>query len=158
MAKTITLCEYRRDDCAEIMRLFYDTIHCVNAADYNKAQLDAWAPREIDIDAWNDRFLRDNAVVAKKDGVIVGIGTLKTPGYFDLPYVHKNYQRIGIATLIADKIEAFFRNNGIAAITTDASITAKPFFEKRGFVVLKKQTVETRGQTLVNYKMEKTLL
>jgi len=56
--------EYHSEDCTEIMLLFYNTIHSVNAADYNKNQLDAWAPKEIDIIYWNKRFLQDHAVVA----------------------------------------------------------------------------------------------
>jgi N-acetylglutamate synthase and related acetyltransferases len=137
------------------MKLFYDTIQSINAADYNKNQLDAWAPKEINLAYWNSRFLHDNTVVAEKDGIIVGIGTLKNIGYFDLLYVHKDYQRIGVATLIADKIEMYFRSNGITTVTTDASITARPFFKSRGYVVLKEQSVEIRGQFLTNFKMQK---
>lgn len=151
----MNLREYHSEDCAEIMQLFYDTIHSVNAADYNQNQLDAWAPKEIDLAYWDNRLLHDHAVVAEMDGVIVGIGTLKSAGYFDLLYVHKDYQRFGVATLIADEIERYFRDEGITTVTTDSSITAKPFFENRGYAVLKKQSVETRGQFLINFKMQK---
>ena len=157
--KTIILREYTSKDCVEIMQLFYDTIHSVNAVDYNESQLNAWAPKEIDssLTYWDNRFLQDSTVVAEKDGVIIGVGTLKFPDYFDMLYVHKECQRVGVATLIADKIEKIFRDNNIAIITTDASITAKPFFVKRGYVVLKEQSVEIRGQHLINYKMQKML-
>ena len=157
MDKTIILRKYNSEDCAEIMQLFYDTIHAINAADYNESQLDAWAPKDSDRlpSYWDNRFLQDYAVVAEKDSSIVGIGTLKIPAYFDLLYVHKDFQRIGIATLIADRIESFFRSNGISVITTDASVTAKPFFENRGYTVLKEQSVEMRGQFLTNYKMQR---
>jgi len=104
---------------------------------------------------WNDRFSRDHAVVAEKAGVIVGIGTAKPPAYFDMLYVHKGYQRIGVAALIADEIERLLRDNGTTVITVDASITAKPFFKKRGYAVLREQSVETRGQFLTNFKMKK---
>ena len=155
MDKGILLREYHSEDCAKIMQLFYDTIHSVNAADYNENQLDAWAPKEIDMACWDSRFLQDHAVVAEKDNIIVGIGTLKGSGYFDLLYIHKDYQRIGIATSIADEIERHFRYSGIPTVTTDASITAKRFFENRGYVVLKEQSVEIRGQFLTNFKMQK---
>lgn len=158
VGKNIILREYHSEDCAEIMQLFYDTIHSVNAADYNENQLDAWAPKEINITYWDNRFLQDYAIVAEKEGIIVGIGTLKSKGYFDLLYVHKDYQRIGVATLIADEIEGFFCSNAITTVTTDASITARPFFENRGYVVLKKQSVETRGQFLTNFKMQKIFI
>jgi len=36
-----------------------------------------------------------------------------------------------------------------------ASITAKPFFEKRGYIVQKQQSVECRGQFLINYRMKR---
>lgn len=61
--------EYHSEDCTEIMQLFYETIHSVNAADYDQNQLDAWAPKEIDIAYWDNRFLHDHAVVAEKDGI-----------------------------------------------------------------------------------------
>lgn len=39
-----------------------------------------------------------------------------------------------------------------------SSITAKPFFEKRGYIVIKEQTVERFGVELRNYVMEKPAL
>ncbi|MBS7337450.1 MAG: GNAT family N-acetyltransferase, partial [Thermoguttaceae bacterium] len=44
-----------------------------------------------------------------------------------------------------------------ATITTCASITAKPFFEGRGFRVVKRQEVERQGIRLVNFVMVKRL-
>ena len=40
-------------------------------------------------------------------------------------------------------------------ITVHASITAKPFFEKRGYKLIKKQEVERQGIFLTNFIMEK---
>ena len=93
----------------------------------------------------------------EKDNVIVGFGVVDNTGYFDLLYTHKDFQGIGVATLIADKIEDYVYCNGIQMIRTDASITAKPFFEKRSYIVQKAQTVETRGQLFINFKMQKML-
>lgn len=41
------------------------------------------------------------------------------------------------------------------SITTHASITANPFFEKRGYQVAKEQQVERQGIFLTNYVMIK---
>jgi len=150
---------YHPNDCQEIIELFYNTVHAINATDYAEIQLNAWAPdidtikQEINL---NNRFMRDYTVVVEKDGIIVGFGNRDGKGYFDCLYVHKDHQRMGIATLIANEIEQDTSRKGIPMITTDASITAKPFFEKRGYLVKKKQNVEIRGQVLANYKMEKT--
>ena len=154
----VELRKYHPDDCEVVWELFYNTIHSVNSEDYTDSQLDAWASKEIDLYTWNERLQRnDYAVVAELNDVIVGIGTADDAGYFDLLYVHKDYQRIGIATLISDNIENYLWSKGAQVISTDASITAKPFFEKRGYVVQMEQSVKCRGQYLTNFKMQNAI-
>lgn len=72
-------------------------------------------------------------------------------GYLDRLYVHKDYQGIGIATALCEELEASVES---ATVTTHASITARPFFEDRGYVVKKEQQVERQGILLTNYVME----
>lgn len=55
------------------------------------------------------------------------------------------------ATAICDQLEQAVGGS----ITTHASITAKPFFEKRGYQVAKEQQVERQGIFLTNYVMIK---
>jgi putative acetyltransferase len=43
--------KYLTTDCEEITRLFYDTVHSVNARDYSSEQLNVWATGTIDKDA-----------------------------------------------------------------------------------------------------------
>ena len=45
--------EYQISDCKEITKLFYNTVHTVNAKDYTKEQLDVWATRQVDLEKWN---------------------------------------------------------------------------------------------------------
>lgn len=58
---------------------------------------------------------------------------------------------MGIAAALCEQLEAAVL---APKITTHASITAKGFFEKRGYQVAKEQQVERRGILLTNYKME----
>lgn len=71
-------------------------------------------------------------------------------GYLDRLYVHKDHQGIGIATALCEKLEASVES---ATVTTHAFITARPFFEDRGYVVKKEQ----QGILLTNYVMEKQI-
>ena len=148
----MTLRDYCKTDCTELARLFYDTVHTVNAKDYSRAQLDAWATGEVNLEAWNKSFQAHNTVVAEMDGQIVGFGDMDETGYLDRLYVHKDYQRRGVATAICDALE---QNTKAAEFTTHASITARPFFEKRGYTVVKVQQVERRGILLTNFVMKK---
>ena len=147
---------YTSEDLAAVVRLFQDTVHTVCARDYTPKQLDAWAPQEIDMERWQATLLAHHTIVAEEDGVIAGFGDMDDTGYLDRLYVHKDFQRQGIATAICDRLEAALSPEpSPVRFTTHASITAKPFFEKRGYRIVKEQTVERRGIRLTNYAMEK---
>ena len=142
--------EYREEDQAEILSLFYETVHTVNAKDYNEKQLDAWAPQDNDYEHLNAALRNNLTLLAIEDGKITGFADIDENGYLDHLFVHKDYQRRGIASALCSRIEEGFKR-----IETHASITARPFFEKRGYVVVKAQDVKIRGEILRNYVMEK---
>ena len=109
----MTIRKYRTEDCAEMAKLFYDTVHTVNAADYTEPQLNAWATGEVDLSKWNASFQIHNTVIAEIDGTIVGFGDMDETGYLDRLYVHKDHQRQGIATAICDALEEELHPRGI---------------------------------------------
>lgn len=143
---------YQAQDCKYLAALFYDTVHCVNAGDYSEAQLNAWASGTVDFDRWDASLSAHCSVVAVENERIVGFGDMDATGYLDRLFVHKDYQRQGIATAICDRLE---RSVSAPKFSTYASITAKPFFEKRGYHVTKTQQVQRNGVLLTNYVMEK---
>lgn len=143
--------EYRPEDCAELTRLFYDTVHTVNRKDYTPAQLDAWADGTPDLERWNRSLQEHFSLVALEGKQIIGFGDMDSTGYLDRLYVHKDYQNKGVATALCDRLEQAVDGT----IVTHASITARPFFEGRGYVMVKAQQVERKGILLRNFVMEK---
>lgn len=146
--------EYASQDLEELMKLFYDTVHNVNAGDYTKEQLDAWAERHMYAEKWDSSLRKHHSIVAVEKGSIVGFGDMDhrdEENFLDRLFVHKDYQREGIGTAICDCLESETKGK----IVTHASVTAKPFFEKRGYRAVKKHEVIRRGITLTNYLMEK---
>lgn len=143
--------EYQQTDCEELVDLFYNTVHTVNAKDYTREQLSVWATGNTDLQKWNMSLLEHYSLVAVEGNTIVGFGDIDKTGYLGRLFVHKDYQSRGIATAICNGLEKMVQGK----ITTHASITAKPFFEKRGYVVLKEQQVERQGIALTNFVMEK---
>ena len=142
--------KYRPSDCRELAELFYDTVHTVNAGDYTKEQLDAWATGHVDLEAWDRSFREHHTLVALEDGAVIGFGDIDGSGYLDRLYVHRRHQGKGVATALCDRLEQVCAG----VISTHASITAKPFFEKRGYRVIREQ-VERQGVALTNFVMEK---
>ena len=146
---------YQSADCPEIAGLFYDTVHTVNAKDYTQEQLNVWATGTIDFRQWDLSFLEHSTFVAIENELIVGFGDIDETGYLDRLYVHKDFQGKGIASALCDRLEQTAAGK---QIVTHASITARPFFEKRGYKVVKEQLVERAGVLLKNYVMRKELL
>lgn len=131
---------YTPDDFENVRKLFSETILTVNAADYTKEQLVVWAGLEP--------RLNGLILIAETDGAIVGVGSILSSGVLDLLYVHKDFQRRGVATALCDELE-----KGFPSVKTYASVTAKPFFERRGYTVVKEQEVERSGVKFKNYEM-----
>ena len=157
MSAQITLRPYRNDDCEAVVRLFYETIHSVNAKDYTQEQLSAWAPAEQDLARWDNSLAAHDTIVAELEGELVGFADMDGSGYFDRLYVHRNHQGKGIASLLAGELERQVLERGVTRFITDASITARPFFEHRGYRIVREQSVERNGVTMTNYRMEKNL-
>ena len=128
------------------------TVHSINAKDYTKEQLDAWATGTVDLKEWDKSFLKHHTIVAIENNEIVGFGDIDESGYLDRLFVHREHQREGIASAIGDKLEQAV---SVRKITTYSSITARPFFEHRGYRVIQEQAVVRNGIALTNYIMEK---
>lgn len=148
----MTLRSFLKTDCPSLAELFYETVHTVNARDYTPEQLDAWATGRVDLEAWVRSFQEHRTLVAELDGTIAGFGDMDETGYLDRLYVHRDYQRRGVATAICDALE---QNTKAPEFTTHASITARPFFEQRGYRVVREQQVERGGVLLTNFVMKK---
>lgn len=144
---------YHPEDGPVLAALFRDTVRSVCARDYTPAQREAWAAGAGDPDRWNASFLAHRTVVAELGGIVVGFGDADG-GYLDRLYVHRDYQGRGIASAICGELE---RGCTAAVLTTHASITARPFFEARGYRVVREQQVERFGVKLTNYVMEKRM-
>lgn len=149
----IVIRKYQPSDAKILAQLFYDTVHLVNCRNYSKEQLNVWASKNIDFNKWCKSFNDHYCLVATINNVIVGFGDIDKNGYLDRLYVHHKYQNIKVATTLCNQLEAF----ATSKIITHASITAKPFFEKRGYTVVKKQEVIRENISLTNYIMEKIL-
>lgn len=154
----VLLRHYTAADINSIIELFRGTVHTVNKKDYTEAQLNAWAPQNIPAEKWNEKLLSHYTIVAECNGQLCGFGDIDTTGYFDHLFVHKDYQGCGVATKIVTAIETHALEQDNKRITVNVSITAKPFFLKQGYSIVKEQSVVHNGETFTNYAMEKLML
>lgn len=145
----------RDEDLVHLIDLFRDTVRTVNSRDYSPSQVVAWAPDIIDPAVWRTRFAGQTVFVCEYDGELAGFASYLANGHLDMFYVHARRQGRGIGSALLAAIEADSNSRGISRLDSDISITARPFFERRGFVHLAEQTVHVRGESFTNHRMEK---
>lgn len=149
--------KYNENDNNEIYKLFYDTVHSVNIKDYNLEQVNVWAKENINIQKWCEKFKNSYTLIAEENEDIVGFSNIDPDGYFDMLYVHKNFQDKEVAKTLLNNIEKYSIENNINSIIVYSSITAKSFFEKMGFKTLEKNIVIRENIELPNYLMAKEI-
>lgn len=142
---------YSQNDCEATAQLFRDTILEVCRDDYTPGQLRAWVSGCDDLAAWSASLRANGALVAEEDGRIIGFGDIDETGYLDRLFVHKDHREKGIGTALCEALEAI----APSGVSTHASITARPFFEARGYEVVSENVVARDGERLVNYLMNK---
>lgn len=149
--------EFQIDDLPILIDLFHQAVRQINRRDYSLTQVAVWSPETPDFKAWNERLSSGHIWVCEINGMIVGFVRVEENGYVDLLYVHPEYQRKGIASELLQKIFLWARSKSIDSLSTESSITARPFFERFGFAVVKSQKVIRRGVEFENFVMKHTL-
>lgn len=154
--KEIVVRPYKRSDAQDLAHIYYNTIHQVNAKDYSKIQLDAWAPEKRgQAEYWLKRSEKMNPLIATSNETVVGFAEFEPNGHIDCFYCHHEWVGKGVGTALMNAIHEMARDRKINRIFVEVSITALPFFEKHGFKILEKQTVFIGDIGLINFKMEK---
>ena len=121
------------NDVSQITQLFYDTINIVNQKDYSKEQIATWSGNSQNIDFWLDCIKSQFFIVAEKNNIIISFASLDKMACVDFMYVHKDFQNFGVGTKLLEVLESEAYEDSFNGIWSDVSITAKPFFFKKGF-------------------------
>jgi putative acetyltransferase len=156
-AAPVALRRFRPGDEVAVAALLRDTVRRINRRDYSPAQLAAWVPEDIDLARWRERLSSTETWLAEAGAHLAGFANLAAGGHLDCLYCHADWQGAGIASRLLGRIEDAARARGDRELTADVSLTARAFFERRGFEVLARQEVGIRGETLVNFRMRKSL-
>lgn len=146
---------YQPHDFPSLAQLFIRAVTEVASRDYNPAQIRAWA--QVDEQQLQARLASARVFVACEEEKRLGFISLESDGHLDMLFVHPEAQRRGVAASLLAHLETAAREQKLTRIYTEASLTARPFFEAQGFRVEKEQTVALRGETFINYRMIKTL-
>lgn len=144
-------------DIPEMRKLFRATVLTVNSKDYTKEEVEEWASCGDSVEHWKELLAKNDYIGALDgQGGIVGFSSMNAEGYLHSMFAHKDWQGKGVATLLLSEVEKIARRYGVHKISVEVSVTARPFFEKHGYKVVKEQKAKANRLYLTNYVMEKT--
>lgn len=127
-----------KDDASEIGQIYFNTIKSVNRKDYNKEQIDVWVNGFDNTDIWNRKINEQFFYVAEAEDKIIGFGSVTKYGYVDFLFAHKDFQGCGVGSEIMKTISEKASELNLTILWAEVSITARPFFKSRGFVITKR--------------------
>ncbi len=156
-AKDVIIRAFRDDDAAAVARIFFDAVHEGTRDHYTAEQRRAWAGDKPNPTRWLERLRIMIVFVAEMAGELVGFMTIDADGFVDLAFVSPSVSGSGVGWRLYLEVEKKARLLGAHRLHTEASLKARPFFERQGWTVSEKQTVVKKGVALTNFRMRKIL-
>ena len=111
-------------DCDQLARLFFQTVHSVNAKDYTKEQLDVWATGNVDLNRWDMSFKEHYTIIATDNSEIVGFGDID----MKIREVNENKKQFIALLLLADEQENMidhYLEKGTMYVLEDGNVKAE---------------------------------
>ncbi|UCC48692.1 MAG: GNAT family N-acetyltransferase [Gemmatimonadota bacterium] len=145
-------------DAEAIYRVHKQSISRLCSGVYSPVQVDEWA--ELRTPQHYEELINDGRVlVAKGPGGVVGFAVFSTEsGELEALYVHPEYVSHGIGSQLLAVVESQALNQGISAITLNATLNSAAFYERRGYSSLGPTTYRLpSGMELPCVRMRRTL-
>ncbi len=120
----IKLRQAKFDDLEEMQELFVGTIKSTCRNDYNKKQLEVWVSSVENKERWKSILTNQYFLIAEING-----------------------------KMIFEKLKTKSLELGFDKLTADVSKTALPFFETKGFKVIRENKNIINGVEIINYRM-----
>ena len=147
--------KFRASDAVAVAKMHRDTVRNINSKDYPPEQIAVWSGRSTA--RRMKKTKKTYRYVALEDKKIIGFGDFKQDGELAGLYIHKDYIGRGIGTSLLKKLEDEAKKYGIKELHLMSTITARNFYKKHGYSIVKKTTHKIKNQELVVYKMKKAL-
>ncbi len=124
---------YAEADAQATLSVFLAAVTETASAHYSAEQIAAWArPDERDINQWNSARKLPNTFVATIGDEVAGFSDVGDDGYIDMMFAAPKFGRRGVAGALLAHLHDVAAGAGAAALYTNASITARLFFNGTG--------------------------
>jgi putative acetyltransferase len=137
--------------------LFQASIEELSAAAYSDEQRALWGAKADDEKAWAKHLSGCLTLVAEEDDEPVGFAAMRDNAVIENVHVHPDLAFMGVGRQLMDALERLAQARGAKKLAVAATDNALPFFEKLGYVAVRRSTLSIGEEWLPSMVMEKKL-
>lgn len=145
--------EALESDLEALVVVFTTAVQALAGGAYTAEQCRAWAPIPPDGEGWCNRLSGLKVLLACEGEQVVGFIGYARSGHVDLLFTAPPFARGGVATALFGAACEDMRRSGAQRLSTEASLAARPFFERQGFTVVGEEEVLRQGVVLRRFRM-----
>ncbi|RKR76058.1 GNAT family N-acetyltransferase [Frondihabitans australicus] len=159
MPVTLRAYDPSKGDAEATLAVFRRAIRLTASSAYTPEQVEAWATVvDLDPPQWAIRRERAETVVALAgDDTVIGFSDTDQHGYIDMMFVDPSVGRQGVATALLAEVTRRAHGHHAVELTTHASLIARPFFERHGFVFVEELRPAPQGVAMPSFALRKPL-
>ena len=132
----------KTEEAQAIIDLHVDTVRRINSRDYSTDQIDFWiGKRKVEITEAMIKA-KEYYVAVDETGHVFGMGHMKDNNITGL-YVSADHQQEGIGSAILGRMEKDAMQNGAVMMEIESTLTAAPFYLRKGYHEIDRRKVGT---------------
>lgn len=144
-------------DFADLGILFQASIEELASDAYSDEQRALWGAKADDEKAWAKHLSGCLVLIAEEDGEPVGFAAMRDNAIIENVHVHPDMAFMGVGRQLLDALERLAMARGSKKLSVAATDNALPFFERLGFVAMRRSTLSIGEEWLPSMVMDKAL-
>ena len=151
----MNLKQITKKDQLDLKKLYFNSIISIDEKIYSLEQKRAWASQAWDNKYFNLSLKEGKGWLINEREKIIAFASRYPNNRISLLYCRGDSQRKGYGTKLLLKIEKEAIKEGLACLTTEASLISYKLFLKNSWKIIRKEKIIIKNITFERYKMIK---
>ena len=144
-------------DQLELKKVYFDSIQSLDERIYNQEQKRAWSSQAWDNPNFDKSITQGKGWLLTQQGIIIAFATRYPKNRIALFYCKGKFQRKGCGSKLLYKLEDEAKKEGLASLSTEASLISYELFLKNKWEIIRKEKIIINNIFFERYKMTKNI-
>ena len=144
-------------DQLELKKVYFDSIQSLDERIYNHEQKRAWSSQAWDNPNFDKSITQGKGWLLTQQGIIIAFATRYPKNRIALFYCKGKFQRKGCGSKLLYKLEDEAKKEGLASLSTEASLISYELFLKNKWEIIRKEKIIINNIFFERYKMTKNI-